>query len=181
MKWCLTLIAVAACWTGPVAAPPPAAPEPPPPARPAAPRLELSYRRTACMGTCPVFRVDVHPDGTVEWRGERFVAAVGDRSGHATRADLAAISAALDRARFFERDRYGHFPVEPTCTRTGNTTTCSAQAVTFCTDTPHTRLAVRRGRRTHRIDDAHCDDDPSLRALEDTILDRTHVRAWIGR
>jgi len=176
------LAGLAGCWTG--SPPPPPSPPPSPPVvehRPL-PRLEIHYQRTMCLGRCPVFELTIHPSGRFEWTGERFVAVVGTRTGQLAPRDLEAIDRALGRARFFERDETGHFPVKPACVRSGNTTSCSFTSVTFCTDTSHSVIEVKRGARRNRVDDAHCsnDDDASLAALEALIVDRTRIVDWIG-
>jgi hypothetical protein len=39
----------------------------------------IKLERTACFGTCPVYTVEIHGDGTVIWNGGRFVKAMGVR------------------------------------------------------------------------------------------------------
>jgi len=134
-----------------------------------------------CMGRCPAFEVTIHRGGRVEWNGQRFVAVQGPRTRHISRRDLEAIDRAIQRARFFDRDEYGRFPVEPTCVTSGGTTTCSVHSISICTDTSHTIITVERGARRWRIDDAHCsDDDDDLVALEKLIVDRAGISDWIG-
>ena len=128
-----------------------------------------------------MFRVRVRGDGRVTWEPERNTAMTTKRERQITAADVTAIERALDTARFFERDRHGKLERGPTCVRTGNTTSCSFTSVTICSDTSHTIIDVRRGGKSHRVDNAHCsDEDAAMNELEETILDRTGVRAWIG-
>ncbi len=173
------LTALAGCWTG--SAPPPAPPPAPsPPPRPV-PHLEVSYAQTMCLGRCPAFELVIRRGGRVEWNGRRFVAVQGRRTRHISRRDLEALDRAIERARFFERDEYGHFPIKPTCTTSGGTTTCTVHSINICTDTSHTIITVERGGRRWRIDDAHCsNEDDDLLALEKMIVDRAGVADLIG-
>lgn len=166
-----------ACWTGgstPAAAPAPAMVRERPP-------LELSLARGPCFGTCPVFEVAIRDDGRVEWLGKAHVAVLGLRTRQIERAALDALDRELEAARFFDRDPAGHLPRKPSCVRRGNTMSCSFVSETICSDTSHTILTVRRGDRTHRIENAHCsDEDTALAALEAEILERAGVADWIG-
>ncbi len=39
--------------------------------------FELTLKREACFGTCPVYSVHVNGNGAVDWSGERWVQQVG--------------------------------------------------------------------------------------------------------
>ena len=41
-----------------------------------------TLERTACFGTCPVYKVAIFRNGTVEYQGERFVKTKGRATGH---------------------------------------------------------------------------------------------------
>ncbi len=172
------LVLLAGCWTG--AGTPDATPEPAlPRTRPA---LEITLERGPCFGTCPVFKLAIRDDGRVDWLGEEHVAALGSRTRVIARAELEALDREIDAARFFERDRFGRLPRKPVCVTRGNTRSCTFSSVMICSDSSHTILTVRRGRRSHRIDNAHCsDEDEALAELEQRILERAGAAAWIGR
>lgn len=177
---CAALVVFVACWTGPVDTTP-APSEPAPPPRPHR-ELEIQLQRTACFGMCPTYSVTIRRDGTVEWIGTANVVVPGPRTGRIDRAGLDAIDRKIDEARFFARDPFGHIPKEPVCVHTGNTTSCSFTSSTFCTDTSHTTLKIRRSGRSNTTDNAHCsDEDPELVELEDLIVERAGVAPWIGR
>jgi uncharacterized protein DUF6438 len=174
------VLVLAGCWTG--GEPSPRAPETPDTPRPHARDLEITVERTMCFGACPVWKMTIHRDGKVEWLGEANVAAIGARERKMAVSDVATLDHELDVAKVFERDKFGHLPVNPTCTHSGSTTSCSFASVTICSDTSHTILTVRRDGATRRIDDSHCsDDDPALDVLEERIVTRARVLEWIGR
>ena len=180
----LGLVLLAGCWTG--SEPGPRTPEPEPPHTRAHADVEITLARTMCFGSCPVWKLTIHRDGNVEWLGEANVAAIGARARRMAVSDLALLDHEIDVARVFERDKFGHLPVKPTCVHSGQTTSCTFSSVTICSDTSHTILTVRRdgpsGGKTQTIDDSHCDDDdPALDVLEERIIMRARATEWIGR
>lgn len=176
-------LALVGCWTGAGAGEQPAKPAAASePERPAPAHFALVLERGACLGACPIYRIAIDASGRVQWRGERNVAAVGTREGRLSRADLEALERQVEAARFFERDAYGHLPREPICTTSGTTRTCSFSSYVVCSDTSHTIVTVRRGPRSHRINNPHCSDaDLALEQLETLVIERTGAATWIGR
>ena len=67
----------------------------------------LSLERTACYGTCPVYTVTLHGDGTVEWKGISHVDTVGAATA---KLDPSAVQGLFDLAAtscfFAMRDTY---------------------------------------------------------------------------
>jgi len=61
----------------------------------------IRLERTACYGTCPVYSVEIHGDGTVIWNGERFVKAMGARRYRIPVAKVRALAARFRAARFY--------------------------------------------------------------------------------
>jgi hypothetical protein len=173
------LVLLGGCWTG-------SGEQPAKPATASAPtqptHFALVLERGACLGACPIYRLAIDASGRVQWRGEANVAVAGTREGRLSRADLEALEREVETARFFERDAYGHLPRVPTCVTTGNTRTCSFSSYVVCSDTSHTILTVRRGSRSHRINNPHCSDgDRALEQLESQVIERTGAAVWIGR
>lgn len=60
----------------------------------------LSLQRGACFGRCPVYRVQVYDDGTLEFVGERFVASLGTSSAQLDAAALATLRARVEGSSF---------------------------------------------------------------------------------
>jgi len=48
-------------------------------------RWKVTLQRFACLGTCPVYTVSIDDQGRVVYRGQQFVAVVGDRSDTVSR------------------------------------------------------------------------------------------------
>lgn len=132
--------------------------------------FEISIKRTICFGRCPAYSVAVRSDGTVRWHGDSDVAALGDRHGRVTRAQLDQIAAAIDRAQFFTLQEDG----TPPCTVPHGL--CS---VTICSDTSRSIIQVTRQGRSHQIDNAHCVDSPAD-ALEDLVERLANTDPWVG-
>lgn len=175
------LVLAAACWTGPDAPVEPLANQTQPQAEQPHGDLDIAMERTACFGSCPEYSVEIHRDGSVVWHGVTNVATTGTARGRASAAQLRQLARAVDATHFFELDENGHLPQKPECVRTGNTVTCSLQSITFCSDTPHAIITIRRGTETHTVDDAHCGDNTALEHLEELIDRVAGAHARIGR
>ena len=92
----LTTALLSACAAGPMPGVPAAVPVQFPAVVDATADLaSISYSTTACFGSCPVFAVVVTRDGRGEWEGQRFVAALGERTFAVAPAQFAAFAAAL--------------------------------------------------------------------------------------
>lgn len=128
---------------------------------------QISLRRTACFGACPIYTVKLSSNGSVEYHGERFVAAEGDRSRQmppGTFAELAAFAESID---FFSlQDEYRQ-TIGP-----GNT-------VTTVTDLPSRYLSVEKNGQTKTVLNYFGGPD-SLARFEALIVELSGVARWIG-
>lgn len=70
------------------------------PVSPASPALLFSMERGPCFGACPVYRVEVFSDGLLRFKGERFVKVTEAVEETLSPAQLAALTARLERADF---------------------------------------------------------------------------------
>jgi hypothetical protein len=61
-----------------------------------------SLERTACYGTCPIYTVTVHTDGTVEYQGKRFVKVMGPQVAKLSPDQVKALREAFAQAKYFE-------------------------------------------------------------------------------
>ena len=69
--------------------------------------LRITMARTVCFGTCPSYRVEIHGDGTVLYRGDNFTAVKGERRGTISPGAVKSLFKKFRRAEFFWLfDRY---------------------------------------------------------------------------
>jgi hypothetical protein len=130
--------------------------------QPAAGKLMASLQRTACYGTCPIYKVTVFSDGTLKYEGERFVKKTGAQSGTISPAELAELRKAFAQADYFAlHDKYESYDV-----------TDNPSAITFFDD----------GKRKKTIAHYHGDRSApeALRTLEDRIDALVHIERFIG-
>jgi len=65
--------------------------------------------RSNCLGTCPVYDVEVYGDGRVLYSGESFVAVTGSREGKIPPSSVDFIRRSLEQIDFLNlRDSYAH-------------------------------------------------------------------------
>lgn len=78
----------------------------------------ITFERTPCFGTCPVYKVSVSGDGTVRFDGTRNVDSTGTFAGRISAGQVAALNRAFEEAQYFTFDpRYGLD--EPNCREYG--------------------------------------------------------------
>jgi hypothetical protein len=67
----------------------------------------ITLERGICFGTCPIYTVEIHGDGTVVYRGDDCVVAKGERRSRLAPAEVAKLVGAFRAANFFSlRDHY---------------------------------------------------------------------------
>lgn len=64
--------------------------------------IEIRLQRTSCFGSCPVYTVTLHRDGTARYRGEQFVERVGEYEGRVGRTAFDALAELAVARHFFE-------------------------------------------------------------------------------
>ena len=95
-------------------------------------RIQITLERTACFGMCPVYRVTLSDDGTVEYDGRQFVRVTGTHTCKIDRDAVASLAREMDAAGYFAlQDRYTE----------------------HITDLPTTRTSLRIGQRFKSIED----------------------------
>nr|HEX4317125.1 DUF6438 domain-containing protein [Kofleriaceae bacterium] len=62
--------------------------------------LLASLERTACFGSCPIYKISVFRDGAIEWEGTQYVKILGKAVGRATPAQLQQLRAAFAKAGY---------------------------------------------------------------------------------
>jgi hypothetical protein len=67
----------------------------------------ITLERTACYGTCPIYKITISAGGTVVFEGRRFVKKVGTVKSAVSQEQLRELLAAFEKINYFElRDRY---------------------------------------------------------------------------
>jgi hypothetical protein len=160
MRAAILAVVVAGCWTGPTGFDASEVPV----NHPHHPPFRVTMERTPCFGACPTYKVAIDGDGTVRVRAGGTV-----RVSHVSTARVRELERHLDEVGFFELDDQGHVPAETQCVQNGSTTTCTIKSISFCSDTSHAIITVKRGTRVHSVDDAHCSDDHVLLGIEQEI------------
>jgi hypothetical protein len=176
----LALLLLAGCWTGSASTTAPPSNQTAEPAVPSS--FEITMERTACFGTCPIYKVSIDGDGRVRWHGEQHVVAIGERRATVPPKRIAEIRRMLESVQFWKRDQRGDLvDPQPECVRTGTTTSCSlSKSITICSDTSSAIITVRENRtEKHTVTNDHCDESP-LDELESMIDDIARTSAWIG-
>jgi hypothetical protein len=77
-------------------------------ASPAVRFTTITFERTPCFGTCPVYKVSVSGDGMVRFDGTRNVDSTGSFTGRISAVQVAALNRAFEDAQYFTFDpKYG--------------------------------------------------------------------------
>lgn len=129
----------------------------------------ITLERTACFGSCPVYRVSVLPSGEVTYEGKAHVRQMGSASGQIPQRQLDALQEEIDRSGYFSfAPRYTSG--EPACGR-------------YATDAPSVITSVTLGGRTHRVEhDYGCGSAPgALVVLEQRIDEVLGSARWTGK
>lgn len=63
--------------------------------------LLFSLKRTPCLGTCPVFKLEVYADGFVMYNGKNYVELIGDYTGVLNSEQLADVEKFFSEADFY--------------------------------------------------------------------------------
>jgi hypothetical protein len=76
--------------------------------------IEMS--RDSCFGRCPVYRVKLFANGRVEYAGEHYVCAVGDRTARVDPGAASKLISDLQKAGLFELDWKAEYTVSDSST-----------------------------------------------------------------
>jgi hypothetical protein len=124
----------------------------------------------------------IHGDGRIEWDGRENVKAVGYREHRSRPESIEKLDRLITKLRFFERNEFGELPVEPNCTSTGTTTSCSFESsISICSDTSHSIITVARDGEAHTVSNDHCGQRTAMDELEDLIDNIAQLDDWVGK
>jgi hypothetical protein len=100
--------------------------------------FSVKLTRTECFGTCPVYTVEVSPDGKVSFIGLKNTKVIGSAEGTLNRETLDLLAAEINKANIFAlKDAY---------------TRDSGNCPSYATDNPTVTLEVRSGRKFKKIE-----------------------------
>lgn len=129
----------------------------------------ITLERTACFGTCPMYKIDITSDGTVTFKGERFTKTTGIAKGKISVADFRQLVSEFEKINYFSLpDSYA--PGTPVCPQ-------------MITDMPSANTSIRLKGKTKSV--AHyygCGDKGALAqltALEKKIDEVAGTQKWI--
>lgn len=129
----------------------------------------LTLERSACFGSCPVYRLWVSATGEVTYEGKAHVRRLGTATGKISQQKLEGLLSELEKAGYFSfASRYT--VNEPACGR-------------YATDLPSVISSVTLRGRTKRIEhDYGCGATPgALVVLERRIDEVVGSGQWTGR
>ena len=155
------LVTMAACG--------PRAPQPPEPDAASASGTVITLERGPCFGTCPVYRVSLLGNGTVQFEGMRFVNRVGADTSRVAPEAVDRLVRSLDAGGFFAlADAY-----------VSDAPACGL----YHTDAPTVTISVQAPGRTKSVRHDHgCRDAPDqLTSLEHLIDSVAGTARWTGR
>jgi len=127
----------------------------------------ITLRRTACLGTCPVYSLEFFEDGFIRYIGTEFVQSTGERRTVIPRDAVENLVALFLKANYLAmRDSYDN---------------CKAPdgSIVCLTDLPTTFSSLRFQARQKSVRDYMC-APKRLRELEDELDRVANTQRWIG-
>jgi len=136
----------------------------------------ITFERTACFGTCPIYKLSIRSNGSVEYNGIDHVKIKGQSKTQISSQQVAQLLEAFDAVNFFGlRNQY-------------QTTEDGCPSV--ATDSPSVIISIKIGNQEKTVNHYHgclTSIDPyriypgSLVEFEDKIDKIVGTSKWIGR
>jgi hypothetical protein len=123
--------------------------------------LVITMERTACHGTCPIYKLTIEGNGTVIYEGQDFVQVKGKQTASLSPAQIQELVSAFEQAKFFTLSDYTH---EDT------------------TDSPSTVTSITLTGKTKTVNHYYGDNTApqALFDLESKIDEITNSKQWTG-
>jgi Domain of unknown function (DUF6438) len=136
-------------------------------AKPAKPvNTTITLERTMCFGTCPVYNLTIHGDGSVTYQGQAFVRVKGTVETKIERSKVEKLVRKFEEIGYFElKEKY-------TTIRNPDGTKYSF------TDLPTTITSITIGDKYKRVGD-YLGAPPRLRELEKEIDETAGSDRWV--
>lgn len=129
--------------------------------------LVISMERNGCFGTCPVYSLTIHGDGSVRYSGEKYVKVAETRETTISLQELRTLLKEFEKAKFVSIGE----------DFSGSKCTCGQ-----CTDMASAVLQVKVGSISHKVNHYFgCACAPkSLFELELAIDKAVDSQQWVG-
>jgi hypothetical protein len=127
------------------------------------PKVAIMLKRTACLGTCPIYTITIYDNGDVVYNGEMYVDITGEQKSHLDPATVTQMVKVFEDAGYFGwKDAYDKYVL---------------------TDGPFTQTSVTSKGKTHQIERYAYDDTVPLALpyLENWIDIVTNSSLWTGQ
>jgi len=123
--------------------------------------LMITMERTACHGTCPVYKLSIQGNGDVTYNGQDFVQVKGKQTAGLSLVQIQDLVSAFEQAKFFTLRDYTH---EDT------------------TDSPSAITSITLNGKTKTVNHYYGDNSApqGLFDLESKIDEITNSRQWTG-
>jgi uncharacterized protein DUF6438 len=123
--------------------------------------LMITMERTACHGTCPVYKLSIQGNGDVTYNGQDFVQVKGKQTARLSLVQIQDLVSAFEQAKFFMLRDYTH---EDT------------------TDSPSAITSITLNGKTKTVNHYYGDNSApqGLFDLESKIDEITNSRQWTG-
>ena len=123
--------------------------------------LVITMERTACHGTCPIYKLTIEGNGTVIYEGQDFVQVKGKQTANLSPAQIQNLVSAFEQAKFSTLPDYTH---EDT------------------TDSPTVITSITLNGKTNTIHHYYGDNSApqTLFDLESQIDEITNSKRWTG-
>ncbi len=135
------------------------------------PYQSITLERTACYGTCPMYKVTISANGKVNYEGKDFVKVKGKAQTSLTTAQVKTLEKAIAEVKFFS------FQNEYIADKDG----CKA----YMTDAPSAIITISSGKQTKSIHHyLGCEGQANLEQLtrfEDTIDTVINSAQWVKK
>jgi Domain of unknown function (DUF6438) len=125
--------------------------------------LVIILERTACFGTCPVYKLTIAANGTVIYEGHDFVEVEGKQTASLGAVQIQELVSAFERANFFSlQDNYTNYDV---------------------TDNPSAITSITLNGKTKTVNHYYGDNSApqELFDLESKIDEIVNSKQWTGK
>ena len=123
--------------------------------------LVITMERTACHGTCPIYKLTIEGNGTVIYEGQDFVQVKGEQSASLSSAQIQDLVSAFEQAQFITLTDYVNKDR---------------------TDSPSVITSITLNGKTKTVNHYYGDDSApqALFDLESKIDEITDSKQWTG-